>query len=191
MYKKILVFICCVVLVSETVNSQVVSVEGVWHADTVQYAAPFSLGFWFVNTGNTSIIDSAITANIAIAPVNAAPQNWQILTFTQNITQGIFAPGDSLYMLNNPLNGGPQLYQQAGDNLVVIWPSFVVPVTIDTSITALYVIPPTTSINEMTPPINKAPSYYIYDILGRRYDNIKHISIGSMYIRDGKKYIRK
>jgi len=191
MYKKILVFICCVVLVSKTLKSQVVSVEGVWHADTVQYAAPFSLGFWFVNTGNTSIIDSAITANIAIAPVNAAPQNWQILTFTQNITQGVFAPGDSLYMLNNPLNGGPQLYQQAGDNLVVIWPSFVVPVTIDTSITSLYVIPSTSSINEMIPPINKAPSYYIYDILGRRYDNIKHISIGSMYIRDGKKYIRK
>ena len=191
MYKKILVFICCVVLVSETVNSQVVSVEGVWHADTVQYAAPFSLGFWFINTGNTSILDSVITANIVIAPVNAAPQNWQILTFTQNITQGVFAPGDSLYMLNNPLNGGPQLYQQAGDNLVVIWPSFVVPVTIDTSITSLYVIPSTSSINEMIPPINKAPSYYIYDILGRRYDNIKHISIGSMYIRDGKKYIRK
>ena len=191
MYKKILVFICCVVLVSETVNSQVVSVEGVWHADTVQYAAPFSLGFWFINTGNTSILDSVITANIVISPVNAAPQNWQILTFTQNITQGVFAPGDSLYMLNNPLNGGPQLYQQAGDNLVVIWPSFVVPVTIDTSITSLYVIPSTSSINEMIPPINKAPSYYIYDVLGRRYDNIKHISIGSMYIRDGKKYIRK
>ena len=191
MYKKILVFICCVVLVSETVNSQVVSVEGVWHADTVQYAAPFSLGFWFVNTGNTSILDSVITANIAISPVNASPQNWQILTFTQNIPQGVFAPGDSLYMLNNPLNGGPQLYQQAGDNLVVIWPSFVVPVTIDTSITPLYVIPPITSINEMIPPINKAPSYYIYDVLGRRYDNINDIPIGSVYIRDGKKYIRK
>lgn len=191
MYKKILVFICCVVLVSETVNSQVVSVEGVWHADTVQYAAPFSLEFWFVNTGNTSILDSVITANIAISPVNAATQNWQILTFTQNIPQGVFSPGDSLYMLNNPLNGGPQLYQQAGDNLVVIWPSFVVPVTIDTSITPLYVIPPTTSINEMIPPFDKASSYYIYDVLGRRYDNIKHISIGSMYIRDGKKYIRK
>ena len=52
MYKKILIFICCVVLVSKTLKSQVVSVEGVWHADTVQYAAPFSLGFWFVNTGN-------------------------------------------------------------------------------------------------------------------------------------------
>ena len=191
MYKKILVFICCVVLVSKTVKSQVVSVEGVWHADTVQYAAPFSLVFWFVNTGNTPIIDSVIIANIAITPVNAAPQNWQILTFTQNIPQGVFSPGDSLYMLNNPLNGGPQLYQQAGDNLIVIWPSFVVPVTIDTSITPLYVIPTTTSINEMIPPFDKASSYYIYDVLGRRYDNIKHISIGSMYIRDGKKYIRK
>ena len=32
MYKKILVFICCVVLVFKTVKSQIVSVEGVWHA---------------------------------------------------------------------------------------------------------------------------------------------------------------
>ena len=191
MYKKILVFICCVVLVSKTLKSQVVSVEGVWHADTVQYAAPFSLGFWFVNTGNAPIIDSVIIANIAITPVNAAPQNWQILTFTQNIPQGILAPGDSLYMLNNPLNGGPQLYQQAGDNLVVIWPSFVIPVTIDTSTTPLYVIPPITSINDMISHINKAPSYYIYDVLGRRYDNINDIPIGVIYIRNGKKYIRK
>jgi len=191
MYKKILVFICCVVLVSKTLKSQVVSVEGVWHADTVQYAAPFSLGFWFVNTGNTSILDSVITANIAISPVNAAPQNWQILTFTQNIPQGVFSPGDSLYILNNPLNGGAQLYQQAGDNLVVIWPSFTVPATADTSITPLYVIPPTTSINEMIPPINTDSPFYIYDVLGRRYHNIDYIPIGSMYIIDGKKYIRK
>lgn len=194
MYKKILVFICCVVLVSKTVSSQIIyecSVEGVWHADSVQYAAPFSLGFWFVNTGNTSLFDSLITANIMIIPVNANPLNGQILTFTQNIPQGVFAPGDSLYMLNNPLNGGPQLYQQAGDNLVVIWPSFTVPATIDTSITPLYVIPPITSINEMIPPINKAPSYYIYDVLGRRYDNINDIPIGVIYIRNGKKYIRK
>ena len=191
MNKNILVFICCVVLVSKTIKSQVVSVEGVWHADTVQYVAPFSLGFWFVNTGNTPILDSVITANIVITPVNAAPQNWQILTFTENIPQGVFAPGDSLYIFNNPINGGSQLYQQAGGNLVVIWPSFVVPVTIDTSVTQLYVIPPITSINEMIHPINKATSYYIYDVLGRRYDNINHIPTGSMYIRGGKKYIRK
>ena len=194
MYKKILVFICCLVLVSETVKSQVVSV-GVWHDNTVQYDAPFFLEILFVNTGS-SIFDSVITANIAINPVNAAPQNWQILTVTQNIPQGIFAPGDSLF-INAPLNGGAQLYQQVGDNLVVIWPSFTVPAnaplngSVDTSITPLYVIPPTTSINEMIPPFDKASSYYIYDVLGRRYDNIKHISLGSIYIRDGKKYIRK
>ena len=181
MYKKILVFICCGVLVSETLKSQVVNVEGVWHADTVQYAAPFSLGFWFVNTGNTSILDSVITASMVISPVNVAPQNWQILTFTQNIPQGVFAPGDSLYMLINPLIGGPQLYQQAGDNLVVIWPSFTVPTTADTSITPLYVIPPTTSINEMIPPINKAPSYYIYDILGRRSVSYTHLTLPTIY----------
>ena len=193
MSKKILVFICCVVLVSKTVSSQVISVEGVWHADTVQYAAPFFLEILFVNTGNIPIVDTAITANIVITPVNGASQNWQILTFTQSIPQGVFAPGDSLFIdnLNNSLNGGAQLYQQAGDNLVVIWPSFVVPATIDTSITTLYVIPTTTSINEMTPPFDKASSYYIYDVLGRRYDNINDIPIGSMYIRDGKKYIRK
>ena len=73
---------------------------------------------------------------------------------------------------------------------MVIWPSFVAPVTKDTSITPLYVIPPSNSINEMIHPINKNPSIYI-DILGRKYDNINRISIGSMYIRDGKKYIRK
>ena len=193
MCKKILVFICCVVLFSETIKSQVVSVEGVQHADTVQYAAPFSLGFWFVNTGNAPILDSVITANIVICPANSPLQNGQLLTFVQEIPQGIFAPGDSIFMLdlNTPLNGGSQLYVQAGDNLVVIWPSFLVPVNIDTSFTSLYVIPPISSINEMNPYINKNPSYDIYDIFGRRYDNINNIPKGFIYIRGGKKYIRK
>ena len=177
-YKKILVFICCVVLVSKTVNSQVVSVEGVWHADTVQYAAPFNLGFWFVNTGNTSLFDSLITANVVISPVNGNPLNWQILTFTQNIPQGIFAPGDSLFILNNPLNGGPQLYQQAGDNIVVIWPSFVTPVTIDTSITTLYVLPNPASIQER---ITKKELLRIIDALGRETKGAKNESLFYIY----------
>lgn len=190
MFKKSVVFIFCIVLVSKTVSSQIVSVIGVSHADTVQYAAPLSLGFWFVNTGNTSILDSVITANIVIAPVNAAPQNWQALTFTQNIPQGVFAPGDSLYILNNPLNGGAQLYQQAGDNLVVIWPSLVVPVTADTSITSLYVIPPVSSIEDKFPSNINDNNSYIVDILGRRFRNIDNLPSGSIYFRNGKKYIK-
>ena len=192
MFRKVVVFICCVVLVSKTVTSQNVSVEGVWHADTVQYAAPFSLGFWFVNTGNTPILDSLITANIVITPVNAAPQNWQILTFTQNIPQGVFAPGDSLFIydLNTPLNGGAQLYQQAGDNLVVIWPSLVVPATVDTSITPLYVISEFTSIEDFPlNPLNDKASY-IYDVYGRRIQNIQNLKSGTIYFVGGKKHIK-
>ena len=98
MYKKILVSICCIFLVSNTLKSQVVTVEGVWHADTVQYAAPFSLAFWFVNTGNTSIIDSAITANIVISPVNEAPQNWQILSIWHKVFLKVFFLQEIVYL---------------------------------------------------------------------------------------------
>ena len=179
MYKKILVFICCVVLVSKTVISQVVSVEGVSHADTVQYAVPFSLHFWFVNTGNTSLLMDSITANISINPVSVVPPNWQILTFAQNIPQGILAPGDSIFMLNTVLNGGAQLYQQAGDNIVVIWPSFITPVTIDTSITPLYVLPNPSSIQEHT---TKKELLRTIDVLGRETKGAKNESL--IYIYD-------
>ena len=178
MYKKIVVFICCIVLVSKTVSSQIISVEGVSHADTVQYSAPFSLNFWFVNTGNTSLFMDSITANISISPVSVAPPNWQILTLTQNIPQGIFAPGDSISILNTVLNGGPQLYQQAGDNIVVIWPSFVTPVTIDTSFTPLYVLPNPSSIQEYT---TKKELLQTIDILGRETKGTKNEPLFYIY----------
>ena len=50
-FKKF-IFTCFIVLVSKNLSSQIISVEGVWHADTVQYADPFNLEFWLVNTGN-------------------------------------------------------------------------------------------------------------------------------------------
>ena len=186
--KKLLFIICCIVSVSKNANSQIISLESVSHADTVQYADPFSLMFWFVNTGNTSLFTDSITANIAIHSVNTSPI--QILTFTQNIPQGIFAPGDSV-ILDALINGGPQLYQQAGDNLVVIWPSLVVPVSSDTSITPLYVIPPVTSVDEVDYPVYEESDNFIYDLMGRRYYNINNLLKGTIYIRDGKKYIKK
>ena len=76
MKRKILVFICCVSFFSKNVKSQVISVEGVQHADTVQYAAPFTLSYWIVNTGNTSLYQDSIISNIAIGPINANPMNW-------------------------------------------------------------------------------------------------------------------
>jgi hypothetical protein len=158
------------------------------HDDTVQFADPFSLMFWFVNTGSSSIFSDSITANIAIHPVNTSPI--QILTITQNIPQGIFVPGDSI-ILDDLIYGGSQLYQQAGDNLVVIWPSLVVPVSSDTSITPLYVIPPVTSVDEVDYPVYEESDNFIYDLMGRRYYNINNLLKGTIYIRDGKKYIKK
>ena len=50
-----IVFTCLIVLVSKNLSSQIISVEGVWHADTVQYADPFNLEFWLVNTLETHL----------------------------------------------------------------------------------------------------------------------------------------
>ena len=189
--KKLLFIICCIVSVSKNANSQVISVEGVSYADTVQFADPFDITFWFVNTGNTLIFSDSITANIAIHPVNTSPNNWDVLSITQSISFGTVYPGDSIFMLNTFLQGGSQLFQQAGDNLVVIWPSFVVPVSSDTSITPLYVTPPVTSVSEVNYPIYEESDNFIYDLMGRRYYNINNLLKGTIYIRDGKKYIKK
>jgi len=189
--KKLLFIICCIVSVSKNANSQVISVEGVSHADTVQFADPFDITCWFVNTGNTLIFSDSITANIAIHPVNTSPNNWDVLSITQSISFGTIYPGDSIFMLNTFLQGGSQLFQQAGDNLVVIWPSFVVPISSDTSITPLYVLPPLTSVNEVNYPIYEESDNFIYDLMGRRYYNINNLLKGTIYIRDGKKYIKK
>ena len=170
-------------------SSQFISVLGVNHDDTVQFADPFDIIFWFVNTGSTSIFSDSITANIAIHPVNMTPM--QVLSITQSISFGTIYPGDSIFMLNTFLQGGSQLFQQAGDNLVVIWPSFVFPVSSDTSITPLYVIPPVTSVDEVDYPVYEESDNFIYDLMGRRYYNINNLLKGTMYIRDGKKYIKK
>ena len=189
-FKKF-IFTCFIVLVSKNLSSQIISVEGVWHADTVQYADPFNLEFWLVNTGNSSLISDSISANIVVVPIGSNQLNWQSTSITRNIPQGILAPGDSINMLNTPLLGGSQLYQQIGDNIVIIWPSSIQMIVPDTSITSLYVIDSSTSIYRLNASFETQGLSYIYDLLGRRYDNIQSIPRGTMYIRNGNKYIKK
>ena len=138
-FKKF-IFTCLIVLVSKNLSSQIISVEGVWHADTVQYADPFNLEFWLVNTGNSSLISDSISAKIIVVPIASNSLNSMPISITRNIPLGVLAPGDSINMLNTPLIGGSQLYQQAGDNIVIIWPSSTQTIVPDTSITSLYVI---------------------------------------------------
>ena len=189
-FKKF-IFTCFIVLVSKNLSSQIISVEGVWHADTVQYADPFNLEFWLVNTGNSSLISDSISAKIIVVPIGSNSLNSMPISITRNIPLGVLAPGDSINMLNTPLIGGSQLYQQAGDNIVIIWPSSTQTIVPDTSITSLYVINSIASIYQFDTLFKTHNLSEIYDLLGRRYYNIKSIPPGVMYIRNGKKYIKK
>ena len=189
-FKKF-IFTCLIVLVSKNLSSQIISVEGVWHADTVQYADSFNLEFWLVNTGNSSLISDSISAKIVVVPIGSNSLISMPISITRNIPLGVLAPGDSINMLNTPLIGGSQLYQQAGDNIVIIWPSSTQTIVPDTSITSLYVINSIASIHQFDTLFKTQDLSEIYDLLGRRYYNIKSIPPGVMYIRNGKKYIKK
>ena len=192
MYKNILVFICCVVLVSKTLKSQVVSVEGVWHADTVQYAAPFYLNaVYLVNTGNLPIYENQFEIVVATKPVSQINSPAFIAQyFTDSIENGVFLPDDTLtFEPNFPLQGGNALFQQAGDNLIVIWPNFTNPVDVDTSTTPVHVLANVSSVSEDQNKIFSIDAK-LYDILGNEYFSIKHIPIGTIYIYNGEKYIK-
>jgi hypothetical protein len=178
MKRKILVFICCVSFFSKNVKSQVISVEGVQHADTVQYAAPFTLSYWIVNTGNTSLYQDSIISNIAIGPINANPMNWPSHSIIWAMPGSVLTPGDSIFIPNITLSGGASLYQQSGDNIVVIWPSLVTPFLPDTSITTVHVLPNPASIQER---ITKKELLRTIDVLGRETKGKKNEPLFYIY----------
>ena len=76
---------------------------------------------------------------------------------------------------------------QAGDNLIVIWPSSITPINTDSSSTSIHVLNTSTYTNNIV--LENIDDGIIYDIYGRKHHSIKTLPIGSMYIRNGKKYI--
>ena len=193
--KKIFLLSCIICFISYHSLAQSVMVLGVNHADTVQHGAPFYLNtFYIVNDGNILIQDSSYHLYFSVVPNNPTSST---STFTGHLFNGIMPnqgllPGDSLiWQFNFPMTGGVNLYQQAGDHTVIIWPSFVTPVTVDTSKTPLYVLSEITSVSEdVELDINDSNSTF-YDILGRKIHNIKNIPSGSMYFsKNGKRYLK-
>ena len=186
MIKKV-VFICLFIFISSiNISAQSVSVKGVIHADTVQMNTPFPLSFYFVNTGLDTLLMDSITANIGFSPLGMTPIPIQISTVL-NIPQSIFAPGDSIFFLDPQI---PMLALSAGDHIVTIWPSSIVPIITDTSITDLHIISTISNINEnLTQNIGKFKAD-IYDLSGRKYDNINCVPSVIIYIIDSKKYIK-
>ena len=179
--------ICIILFISSiNLNAQFVSVKGVIHADTAQVNTPFPLSFYFVNTGPDTLFMDSIIANVGFS-ILGVPQIPIQLSFSENIPLNIFAPGDSIFILP-PLVTLPVF--STGDHIVIIWPSSIVPIVTDTSITDLYVISTISNINENLPQNFNRFNTDIYDLLGRRYDNINCIPLGTIYIRDSKKYIK-
>jgi hypothetical protein len=193
--KKIFLLSCLICFISYHSLAQSVKVLGVNHADTVQHDAPFYLNtFYIVNDGNVPIQGSSYHLYFSVVPNNPTlpASNFTGHLFNGTMPNQVLLPGDSLiWQFNFPMTGGVNLYQQAGDHTVIIWPSFVTPVTIDTSNTPLYVLPQITSIFEdIELDINDANNIF-YDMLGRKIDNIINLPYGTMYFsRNGKKYLK-
>ena len=186
-------FLIC--FISYNSIAQSVKVLGVNHADSVQHDAPFYLNtFYIVNDGNIPIQGSYYHLYFSVVPNNPSlpGSNFSGHLFNGTIPNQVLLPGDSLvWQFNFPITGGVNLYQQAGDHTVIIWPSFVTPVTIDTSATPLYVLPQITSIFEdIELDINDTNNMF-YDMLGRKIDNIINLPSGTMYFSgNGKRYIK-
>ena len=167
-------FLIC--FISYNSIAQSVKVLGVNHADSVQHDAPFYLNtFYIVNDGNIPIQGSYYHLYFSVVPNNPSlpTSNFSGHLFNGTIPNQVLLPGDSLvWQFNFPITGGVNLYQQAGGHTVIIWPSFVTPVTIDTSTTPLYVLPQITSIFEdIELDINDTNNMF-YDMLGRKINNI-------------------
>ena len=186
-------FLIC--FISYNSIAQSVKVLGVNHADSVQHDAPFYLNtFYIVNDGNIPIQGSYYHLYFSVVPNNPSlpGSNFSGHLFNGTIPNQVLLPGDSLvWQFNFPITGGVNLYQQAGGHTVIIWPSFVTPVTIDTSTTPLYVLPQITSIFEdIELDINDTNNMF-YDMLGRKIDNIINLPSGTMYFSgNGKRYIK-
>ena len=186
-------FLIC--FISYNSVAQSVKVLGVNHADSVQHDAPFYLNtFYIVNDGNIPIQGSSYHLYFSVVPNNPSLPSFNYTghLFNGTIPNQVLLPGDSLiWQFNFPITGGVNLYQQAGDHTVIIWPSFVTPVTIDTSTTPLYVLPQITSIFEdVEVDINDTNNMF-YDMLGRKIDNIINLPSGTMYFSgNGKRYIK-
>lgn len=186
MRRKVFILYLFIFISSINLNAQSVSVQGVIHTDTVQMNTPFSLSFYFVNSGLDTLFMDSITANIVISSLGVTPIPIQI-SYLLNIPQSIFAPGDSVLFLDPQIS---MFTLSAGDHIVTIWPSSITPIIADTSITDLHVISTISNINEnLTQNIGKFKAD-IYDLSGRKYDNINCVPSGIIYIRDSKKYIK-
>ena len=98
---------------------------GVQHADTVEYGDFLSFAFWIVNDGPDTLVEP-IDINLLITDSNNTNSTSAYLG-NFSLTNNFLLPNDSLFIVSWDYLS-PQSYM-LGDNIVVIWPSFVSPTT--------------------------------------------------------------
>ena len=153
--------------------------NGVTHEDTVAYGDSIFYSFWIINSGNLPLNDS----------IELTCETYNVSGLINMGSFGMFStpsgnlnPGDSIFFNVYDIIT-PQSYS-LGDNIVVIWPASIVPVSGDTSSTPLHVISnimsnnnfyssfelypnPTTSNFYIKSNNKNITSFYIMDMYGR------------------------
>jgi len=144
---------------------------------------------WTETNSNLTIynFESPIDITMGIVPVGDPLDNLiEIPLETYSNQEDGFLPGDSIFY-STVIDISVQNFQQAGDNLVVIWPSTVSPHTPDTSFTQIYVL------EDKNTGIIDVPNYSkegkVYDLFGREYPSLDKVPYNNVFIHNRKKYL--
>jgi hypothetical protein len=158
--------------------------SGVIHEDTVSYGDSVLFSFWIVNTGNAPLNDS-IQLSCETYNTSGLIMSGSFGMFST--PSGILNSGDSMFFNVYDIIT-PQSYS-VGDNIVVIWPASIIPVTVDTSYTPLHVLSNIVLTNDVYSSIEFFPNPVESLLNVRSNDKI----INALYIMDmyGRVIIRE
>ena len=126
--KKIVTILLVLLALSPRTKAQIhlgFGVPGVHYDDSVSYGDFLSFAFWIVNDGPDTLIEP-IDINLVITDSNNTTSTTAYLG-NFSLTSNFLSPNDSLFIVSWDYLS-PQSYM-LGDNIVVIWPSFVSPTT--------------------------------------------------------------
>ena len=126
--KKIVIILLFVLAFSPRTKAQIhlsFGTPGVHYDDSVSYGDFLSFAFWIVNDGPDTLIEP-IDINLLITDSSNTTSTTAYLG-NFSLTNNSLSPNDSLFIVSWDYLS-PQSYM-LGDNIVVIWPSFVSPTT--------------------------------------------------------------
>ena len=126
--KKIVIILLFVLALGPRTKAQIhlgFGAPGIHYDDSVSYGDFLSFAFWIVNDGPDTLTEP-IDINLVITDSNNTTSTTAYLG-NFSLTNNFLLPNDSLFIVSWDYLS-PQSYM-LGDNIVVIWPSFVSPTT--------------------------------------------------------------